>query len=389
MIVRNGSGGLNAILVGLDVGALGQAEDLDEFRELATSAGLVPVCQISGKRIKPDAATFAGAGKVQEIAEAVKAEAAQLVLFNHDISAAQERNIEREVGVRVIDRTGLILEIFAKRAKSFEGKLQVELAQLERLSTRLIRGWTHLERQRGGIGVRGGPGETQLEMDRRMLSDRIKSLKERLSRLKSQRGLQRNARQRNRVFNISIVGYTNAGKSTLFNRLVRAKAYVADQLFATLDTTTRKIFLGDGQHAVVSDTVGFIRNLPHGLVAAFRATLEETIHADLLVHVVDAANPRRDQQIEEVNAVLEEIGADRIPQLMVWNKIDLVPDWSSAVERDEYGKLLAVKMSALDGNGAELLRAALLELVQTGDSAMTPSSGMNSATSVLVPLAKI
>ena len=389
MIVRNGSGGLNAILVGLDVGASGQAEDLDEFRELATSAGLVPVCQISGKRIKPDAATFAGAGKVQEIAEAVKAEAAQLVLFNHDISAAQERNIEREVGVRVIDRTGLILEIFAKRAKSFEGKLQVELAQLERLSTRLIRGWTHLERQRGGIGVRGGPGETQLEMDRRMLSDRIKSLKERLSRLKSQRGLQRNARQRNRVFNISIVGYTNAGKSTLFNRLVRAKAYVADQLFATLDTTTRKIFLGDGQHAVVSDTVGFIRNLPHGLVAAFRATLEETIHADLLVHVVDAANPRRDQQIEEVNAVLEEIGADRIPQLMVWNKIDLVPDWSSAVERDEYGKLLAVKMSALDGNGAELLRAALLELAQTGDSAMTPSSGMNSATSALVPLAKI
>ena len=389
MIVRNGSGGLNAILVGLDVGALGQAEDLDEFRELATSAGLVPVCQISGKRIKPDAATFAGAGKVQEIAEAVKAEAAQLVLFNHDISAAQERNIEREVGVRVIDRTGLILEIFAKRAKSFEGKLQVELAQLERLSTRLIRGWTHLERQRGGIGVRGGPGETQLEMDRRMLSDRIKSLKERLSRLKSQRGLQRNARQRNRVFNISIVGYTNAGKSTLFNRLVRAKAYVADQLFATLDTTTRKIFLGDGQHAVVSDTVGFIRNLPHGLVAAFRATLEETIHADLLVHVVDAANPRRDQQIEEVNAVLEEIGADRIPQLMVWNKIDLVPDWSSGVERDEYGKLLAVKMSALDGNGAELLRAALLELAQTGDSAMTPSSGMNSATSALVPLAKI
>ena len=389
MIVRNGSGGLNAILVGLDVGALGQAEDLDEFRELATSAGLVPVCQISGKRIKPDAATFAGAGKVQEIAEAVKAEAAQLVLFNHDISAAQERNIEREVGVRVIDRTGLILEIFAKRAKSFEGKLQVELAQLERLSTRLIRGWTHLERQRGGIGVRGGPGETQLEMDRRMLSDRIKSLKERLSRLKSQRGLQRNARQRNRVFNISIVGYTNAGKSTLFNRLVRAKAYVADQLFATLDTTTRKIFLGDGQHAVVSDTVGFIRNLPHGLVAAFRATLEETIHADLLVHVVDAANPRRDQQIEEVNAVLEEIGADRIPQLMVWNKIDLVPDWSSGVERDEYGKLWAVKMSALNGNGAELLRAALLELAQTGDSAMTPSSGMNSATSALVPLAKI
>ena len=389
MIVRNGSGGLNAILVGLDVGASGQGEDLNEFRELATSAGLVPVCQISGKRIKPDAATFAGAGKVQEIAEAVKAEAAQLVLFNHDISAAQERNIEREVGVRVIDRTGLILEIFAKRAKSFEGKLQVELAQLERLSTRLIRGWTHLERQRGGIGVRGGPGETQLEMDRRMLSDRIKSLKERLSRLKSQRGLQRNARQRNRVFNISIVGYTNAGKSTLFNRLVRAKAYVADQLFATLDTTTRKIFLGDGQHAVVSDTVGFIRNLPHGLVAAFRATLEETIHADLLVHVVDAANPRRDQQIEEVNAVLEEIGADRIPQLMVWNKIDLVPDWSSAVERDEYGKLLAVKMSALDGNGAELLRAALLELAQTGDSAMTPSSGMNSATSALVPLAKI
>ena len=382
MIVRNASG-VKAVLVGLDVGASGQGGDLDEFRELASSAGMEPVCDIRGKRLKPDASTFAGSGKVDEIAEAVKEHGAQFVLFNHDITAAQERNIERVVGMRVIDRTGLILEIFAKRAKSFEGKLQVELAQLERLSTRLIRGWTHLERQRGGIGVRGGPGETQLEMDRRLLGDRIKSLREKLKRLKAQRGLQRNARQRNRVFNISIVGYTNAGKSTLFNRLVRGKTYVANQLFATLDTTTRKIFLGDGQHAVVSDTVGFIRDLPHGLVAAFRATLEETIHADLLIHVVDAASPRHVEQIEQVNAVLAEIGAEDIPQLMVWNKIDLMPDWSTGVERDEYGKLRAVKLSALDGIGAEHLRAALLELALPLDAETAQPSALELATAPL------
>ena len=388
MIVPS-EGGLNAVLVGLDVGASGQGGDLDEFRELASSAGLVPVCEIHGRRIKPDAATFAGSGKVEEIAEAVKQQAAQFVLFNHDITAAQERNVERVVGVRVIDRTGLILEIFAKRAKSFEGKLQVELAQLERLSTRLIRGWTHLERQRGGIGVRGGPGETQLEMDRRLLGDRIKSLREKLKRLTAQRGLQRNARQRNRVFNISIVGYTNAGKSTLFNRLVQGKTYVADKLFATLDTTTRKLFLGDNQHAVVSDTVGFIRDLPHNLVAAFRATLEETIHADLLIHVVDAASPRHVEQVEQVNAVLAEIGAEDIPQLIVWNKIDLVPDWSAGVERDEYGKLRAVKLSALDGIGAEHLRAALLELALSSDAKTTQPSTSDLATAPLEQMSGI
>ncbi len=388
MIVPS-EGGLNAVLVGLDVGASGQGGDLDEFRELASSAGLVPVCEIHGRRIKPDAATFAGSGKVEEIAEAVKQQAAQFVLFNHDITAAQERNVERVVGVRVIDRTGLILEIFAKRAKSFEGKLQVELAQLERLSTRLIRGWTHLERQRGGIGVRGGPGETQLEMDRRLLGDRIKSLREKLKRLTAQRGLQRNARRRNRVFNISIVGYTNAGKSTLFNRLVQGKTYVADKLFATLDTTTRKLFLGDNQHAVVSDIVGFIRDLPHNLVAAFRATLEETIHADLLIHVVDAASPRHVEQVEQVNAVLAEIGAEDIPQLIVWNKIDLVPDWSAGVERDEYGKLQAVKLSALDGIGAEHLRAALLELALSSDAKATQPSTPDLATAPLEQMSGI
>ncbi|MDQ3259260.1 MAG: GTPase HflX [Pseudomonadota bacterium] len=359
---------MNAVLVGLDMGVSARYADVDELRELAASAGLNPVGQISGKRLKPDAATFAGSGKVQEIATAVEANNARFVLFNHDISAAQERNLERALGVRGIDRTALILEIFAQRAKSFEGKMQVELAQLERQSTRLIRGWTHLERQRGGIGVRGGPGETQLEIDRRLLSDRIKKLKDKLKRLKGQRGLQRGARQRNRVFNISIVGYTNAGKSTLFNRLVRGNSYVADQLFATLDTTTRKIYLGGDQHAVVSDTVGFIRDLPHTLVAAFRATLEETVHADLLLHVVDAANPRRDEQIDDVNAVLSEIGAHEIPQLFVWNKIDLALPLEAGLTRDEYGNIRTVRISALTGYGLETLRSAVLEIALHGQA---------------------
>ena len=367
----NGMNGVKAVLVGLDMGVSSHSESLGEFRELALSAGFTPVGEIGGKRLKPDSATFAGSGKVEEIALAVKASEAQFVLLNHDITAVQERNLEREVGVRILDRTGLILDIFGQRAKSFEGKLQVELAQMERLSTRLIRGWTHLERQRGGIGVRGGPGETQLEIDRRLLSDRIKKLKDQLKRLKSQRGLQRNARKRNRVFNVSIVGYTNAGKSTLFNRLVRGNTYVANQLFATLDTTTRKIFLGETQHAVISDTVGFIRDLPHTLVAAFRATLEETIHADLLLHVVDAGNPVRDDQIAQVNAVLEEIGAQDIPQVVVWNKIDLVPELEPGLDRDEYGNIRVVKMSALTGDGVDVLRLALQEIAIQGSAQFT------------------
>ena len=369
----NGKNGVKAVLVGLNMGVSSHSEDLGEFRELALSAGFAPVDEIGGKRLKPDSATFAGSGKVEEIALAVKESGAQFVLMNHDITAVQERNLEREVGVRILDRTGLILDIFAQRAKSFEGKLQVELAQLERLSTRLIRGWTHLERQRGGIGVRGGPGETQLEIDRRLLSDRIKKLKDQLKRLKGQRSVQRNARKRNRVFNVSIVGYTNAGKSTLFNRVVRGNTYVANQLFATLDTTTRKVFLGDDQHAVISDTVGFIRDLPHTLVAAFRATLEETIHADLLVHVVDAANAFRDEQIAEVNAVLSEIGAQDLPQLMVWNKIDLVPELAPGVERDEYGNIRVVKLSALTGDGLAFLRSALTELAHNDNKRIVGS----------------
>ncbi len=364
----NGANGVNAVLVGLDMGISSHSEDLGEFRELALSAGFTPVDQIGGKRLKPDSATFAGSGKVAEIALAVKARDAKFVLVNHNITAVQERNLERALGVPILDRTALILDIFAQRAKSFEGKLQVELAQMERLSTRLIRGWTHLERQRGGIGVRGGPGETQLEIDRRLLGDRIKKLKDQLKRLKAQRGLQRNARKRNRVFNVSIVGYTNAGKSTLFNRVVRGNSYVANQLFATLDTTTRKVFLGDNQHAVISDTVGFIRDLPHTLVAAFRATLEETIYADLLLHVVDAGNPFRDDQIIEVNAVLAEIGAQDLPQMMVWNKIDLVPELEPGLERDEYGNIRVVKMSALTGNGLDVLRLALQEIATQGSA---------------------
>ena len=365
--------GMNAVLVGLDMGVSSHTEDLGELIELASSAGLNPVDQIGGKRMRPDAATFAGSGKVEEIALAVKARDARFVLFNHDITAVQERNLERALGVRVIDRTGLILEIFAQRAKSSEGKMQVELAQLERQSTRLIRGWTHLERQRGGIGVRAGPGETQLEIDRRLLSDRIKKLRDKLKRLKGQRGLQRNARRRNRVFNVSIVGYTNAGKSTLFNRLVRGHTYVADQLFATLDTTTRKIYLGDEQHAVISDTVGFIRDLPHTLVAAFRATLEETVHADLLLHVVDAANPRRDEQIADVNAVLTEIGAQDIPQLFVWNKIDLAPSLEPGPVRDEYGNIQTVRISASTGNGVDALKLAVGEIARHAQVDLIPS----------------
>jgi GTP-binding protein HflX len=358
MIERPGSGDA-AVLVSLDFGDKDYEESLEELQRLTESAGVGILGIVRGKRSRPDAALFAGSGKADEIAEAVVDKEANLVIFNHELSPAQQRNLEQRLNCRVIDRTSLILDIFAQRAQSHEGKLQVELAQLEHLATRLVRGWTHLERQKGGIGLRG-PGETQLETDRRLLGKRVKLLKERLVKLGRQRNVQRRARVRANVLSVSIVGYTNAGKSTLFNRLTHAKAYVADQLFATLDTTSRKFFVADGGSVVLSDTVGFIKHLPHTLVAAFRATLEEAVAADLLLHVVDASSPSRDQQIDEVNKVLAEIGADHIPQLMVLNKIDvngLVP----GLERDEYGRIGRIWVSARTGEGFDLLREALAE----------------------------
>ena len=284
-----------------------------------------------------------------------------MVLFNHELSPAQERNLERHFQCRVVDRVALILDIFASRAQSSEGKLQVELAQLQHLSTRLVRGWTHLERQKGGIGLRG-PGETQLETDRRLLGDRVKLLKTRLEKLSKQRQTQRRARLRNRVKTVALVGYTNAGKSTLFNALTRAGTYVADQLFATLDTTSRKLYLPGAGEVIVSDTVGFISNLPHSLIASFRATLEATAEADLLLHVVDSASPNRDRQMHEVDKVLAEIGAGEVPQLLVFNKIDL-SGAAPGVEKGEYGKLRAVRVSARSGAGLEDLRAALTRIL--------------------------
>ncbi len=358
MIERPGSGDA-AVLVSLDFGNADYEESLEELQRLAESAGVAILGLVRGKRSRPDAALFAGSGKADEIAEAVVVNEANLVIFNHELSPAQQRNLERRLDCRVIDRTSLILDIFAQRAQSHEGKLQVELAQLEHLATRLVRGWTHLERQKGGIGLRG-PGETQLETDRRLLGKRVKLLKEKIVKLGRQRGVQRRARVRANVLSVSIVGYTNAGKSTLFNRLTHAKAYVADQLFATLDTTSRKFFVAGGGSVVLSDTVGFIKHLPHTLVAAFRATLEEAVAADLLLHVVDASSSSREQQIEEVNKVLTEIGADHIPQLMVLNKID-VNGLAPGLERDEYGRIGRIWVSARTGEGFDLLREALAE----------------------------
>jgi GTP-binding protein HflX len=360
-----------AILVNLDFGDADLADRRDEFVLLAQSAGIAVKQVIEGRRQRPDPALFAGSGKVEEIAAAVHMHEASLVLFNHELSPGQQRNIEREINknaepgadeadaCRVLDRSTLILDIFAQRAQSHEGKLQVELAQLEHLSTRLVRGWTHLERQKGGIGLRG-PGETQLETDRRLISDRVKSLKDKLIKVQKQRTVQRRARERGQVMSISIVGYTNAGKSTLFNTLTHAGAYAADQLFATLDTTSRKLYLPEAGSLVISDTVGFIRDLPHMLIAAFRATLEETVHADLLLHVVDAANPARDEQMSEVNKVLAEIHADAIPQIVVFNKVDLTGAGPSA-ERNEYGRISRVFLSARTGAGIDMLRSALAE----------------------------
>lgn len=357
MYQRPGNG-TEAVLVSLDFGEAGYADSLEEIQQLAASAGVRTRAVVKGRRRHPDSALFAGKGKVEEVAQTVAATGAGLAIFNHKLSPVQERNLERSLKCRVVDRVSLILDIFAQRAQSHEGKLQVELAQLQHLATRLVRGWTHLERQRGGIGLRG-PGETQLETDRQLLGKRVKVLKDKLVKVQSQRATQRRSRGRGDVFMASLTGYTNAGKSTLFNQLTRAGVYAANKLFATLDTTTRRVRTANGS-VVLSDTVGFIRELPHTLVAAFRATLEETAHADLLLHVVDASSTDRDAQIAAVNAVLGEIGADAVPQVLVLNKIDLT-GLPPRVERDEYGKIARVWVSAQSGVGIEFVRLALEE----------------------------
>lgn len=346
----------------MDFGKSDFKSSLEELSLLTLSAGAVPISIITCKRQSPNSALFIGSGKAEEVTIAIANNSIEIVIFDHALSPAQQRNLEKYLNVRVVDRTSLILDIFAQRAQSHEGKLQVELAQLQHLATRLIRGWTHLERQKGGIGLRG-PGETQLETDRRLLGERVKALKERLNKLQKQRETQRRARNRNRIFSISLIGYTNAGKSTLFNILTKAGIYEADQLFATLDTTSRRLYLGEVGQIVISDTVGFIRELPHQLVAAFRATLEETIHADLLLHIIDSASSTKLDQIAQVNQVLKEIGAGDIPQLLVWNKIDIA-GLCSGVDRDENGKILRVFLSAKNGLGVDELKNALVEFVE-------------------------
>ena len=407
--------GERVILVSLDFGDPDYKESLLELRLLAESAGLEVAEVVEGKRPRPDAALFVGSGKADQVGTAAQMADAQLVIFNHELSPVQERNLERRLQCRVLDRTALILEIFSLRARSNEGKLQVELAQLRHYSTRLVRGWTHLERQKGGIGMRGGPGETQLELDRRMISTRIKTIEAKLQKHARSRAIQRRGRERGGVLSVSLVGYTNAGKSTLFNTLTHAGAYAADQLFATLDTTSRRLWLPEagwddphahlrshstsdfaqpdgsgsagqcsakpclrspegehcppwggpaaGREVVISDTVGFITRLPHTLVAAFHATLEETAHADLLLHVVDSASANRDRQITEVDKVLAEIGAEDVPQIRVMNKVDLTGA-APQLARDEYGKIAAVWLSARTGSGIEHLRSALAEFAR-------------------------
>jgi GTPase len=352
-----------AVLVCLDLGEPGYEDSVEEFVRLAESAGARRHLVVRGRRARPDPKLFAGSGKVEEIARAVATLNPWVVVFNHHLSPAQERNLERALQREVMDRTSLILNIFAQRAQTSEGKLQVELAQLEHLSTRLVRGWTHLERQRGGLGKTGGPGEKQIELDRRLIGSRMRVLRGKLEQLRHRREVQRRARSRREVLSISLVGYTNAGKSTLFNALVDARALEANRLFATLDTTTRRIYVPGAGDVVLSDTVGFVRDLPHGLVAAFRATLEETVRADLLLHVADSAAAARDEQIDEVNKVLAEIGADATPQILVSNKID-ASGLAPAIERDQYGKICRVRVSARTGAGLGDLRAAIAEFAQ-------------------------
>jgi GTP-binding protein HflX len=353
--------GQRALLVHLEFPRTDYASDLQEFQELARSASADVVGIIGGKRQLPDAGLFVGKGKAQEVADMAAATKADVVIFNHELSPSQERNLEKLLQCRVLGRAGLILDIFARRARSHEGKLQVELAQLQHMSTRLVRGWTHLERQRGGgIGLTG-PGETQLELDRRLIRGRIATLKRHLEDVRSRRAQNRQSRKRNEMPTVSLVGYTNAGKSTLFNVLTGAQAFASNLLFATLDTTVRRVELPAGSPVVLADTVGFIRELPHDLIAAFRATLEESRDADLLLHVVDAADAERMTRIEQVEAVLAEIGADQAPRLLVFNKIDLRDDEPVRVERDEFGVPQRVFVSALRGDGMEGLRAAIVE----------------------------
>ncbi|WP_019938847.1 GTPase HflX [Bordetella sp. FB-8] len=384
---------MRALIISVDLGNPDHQAHAEEFIMLARGAGAEIVGTLTARRERPDAKFFIGSGKAQEGVAMAQAVLADVILFDQPLSPAQQRNLEREFNLRVVDRVALILDIFALRAKSHEGKLQVELAQLQHLTTRLTRLWTHLERQRGGIGMRG-PGESQLEMDKRMIGAKIKMLRERLARVERQRITQRRARARGGVLSVSLVGYTNAGKSTLFNALTRAGAYAADQLFATLDTTTRRIWIegagpqesaeppqdfltpsGGGSGAarpwgysvVLSDTVGFIRDLPPNLIAAFRATLEETVHADLLLHVVDAASAQRDEQIAEVNKVLAEIGASQVPTLMVYNKIDKI-GLQARAERDAHGTIARVFVSAVERAGLDALRGAIVEVGQIAGS---------------------
>ncbi|NYA45085.1 GTPase HflX [Serratia fonticola] len=352
--------GEQAVLVHIYFSQDKDTEDLSEFESLVSSAGVEALQVVTGSRKAPHPKYFVGEGKAEEIADAVKASGASVVLFDHALSAAQERNLERLCECRVIDRTGLILDIFAQRARTHEGKLQVELAQLRHIATRLVRGWTHLERQKGGIGLRG-PGETQLETDRRLLRDRISLILRRLERVEKQRDQGRRARTRADVPTVSLVGYTNAGKSTLFNRITSAGVYVADQLFATLDPTLRRIDVADVGDTVLADTVGFIRHLPHDLVAAFKATLQETRQASLLLHVIDAADTRVDENIEAVNSVLAEIESDEIPTLLVMNKIDMLDDFVPRIDRNEENLPIRVWLSAASGEGIPLLFHALTE----------------------------
>lgn len=357
------------VLVGVDFGLPNFDAELEELGLLAQTAGLNPVARVTCKRKAPDAALFIGSGKADEIKLLATQMGAVEILFDQSLSPAQQRNLERHLELPVNDRTLLILEIFSQRARSHEGKLQVELARLQYLSTRLVRRWSHLERQSGGIGMRGGPGETQIELDRRMIGDNIKKIKERLVKVKRQRQTQRRQRERRDAFNISLVGYTNAGKSTLFNALVKARAYAADQLFATLDTTTRQLYLGEaGRSVSLSDTVGFIRDLPHGLIDAFQATLQEAVDADLLLHVVDAASPHFLEQIAEVQRVLREIGAIDIPQVLVFNKLDaMAPDRLPVQMEDTFdidgNETPRIFLSAKNGDGLQALRQCLVRTV--------------------------